>query len=222
MSWGSGEFRRESLYDSHFNPTGTAPVAYFAAAGDTGGKTIWPGVSPNVISAGGTKVNRDSGDFTGNFTSESAWTNETCSGGPCGGGGGPSRYERRPAYQNAVQSVVGSSRGTPDFSFDADPKTGVAVYENSPACTASNSGWMVFGGTSVSSPSLAGIVNLAGHHQGSGSSQGYAEQILIYTGYPTYSDSTFRDITSGSTGYAAKTFWDFATGIGSNQGLNNK
>jgi hypothetical protein len=81
---------------------------------------------------------------------------------------------------------------------------------------------MVFGGTSVSSPSLAGIVNLAGHKQGSGSSQGYAEQILIYTGYPTYSDSTFRDITSGSTGYAAKTFWDFATGIGSNQGLNNK
>jgi hypothetical protein len=81
---------------------------------------------------------------------------------------------------------------------------------------------MVFGGTSVSSPSLAGIVNLAGHHNGSGSGNGYPEQTLMYTGYPNYGDLTFRDITSGNTGYAAKTHWDFATGIGSNQGLNSK
>jgi kumamolisin len=219
MSWGSGEFRGETFYDFHFNPGGSAPVAYFAAAGDTGGKAIWPGVSPDVISAGGTRVNRDS---SGNFSSESAWSKETCGGGTCGGGGGPSRYERRPAYQNVIQSIVGSSRGTPDFSFDADPFTGVAVYENSPACTGSNAGWMVFGGTSVSSPALSGIVNLAGHHQGSGSGVGYAEQTSMYTGYPNYSSATFRDITSGNTGYAAKAGWDFATGIGSDQGLNSK
>ena len=81
---------------------------------------------------------------------------------------------------------------------------------------------MVFGGTSVSSPSLAGIVNLAGYQYGSGSNHGYPEQTLMYTGYPNYGGSTFRDITSGNTGYAAKTGWDFATGIGSNQGLTNK
>jgi len=214
MSWGSGEFPRERNYDFHFNRSG---IAYFASSGDTGGKTIWPGVSPNVVSAGGTRVNRDG---SGNFTGESAWSKETCGSGPCGGGGGPSRFEARPSYQNVIQGIVGSSRGTPDFSFDADPYTGVAVY--GPYCSSSGSGWMVFGGTSVSSPALAGIVNLAGHNLGSGSGSSYPEQVLLYTGYPNYGSITFRDITSGNTGYAAGFNWDFATGIGSNQGLNGK
>ena len=40
------------------------------------------------------------------------------------------------------------------------PNTGVSVYDS----TARHgvSGWMVFGGTSVSAPSLAGIVHSAG------------------------------------------------------------
>ncbi|PYS11376.1 MAG: hypothetical protein DMG17_22745, partial [Acidobacteria bacterium] len=150
---------------------------------------------------------------------------ETCGSGPCGGGGGPSRFEARPSYQNVIQGIVGSSRGTPDFSFDADPYTGVAVY--GPYCSSSGSGWMVFGGTSASSPALAGIVNLAGHNLGSGSGSSYPEQVLLYTGYPNYSSSTlilppFRDITSGNNGYPAASGWDFATGIGSNQGLTGK
>src|SRR5262249_5277671 len=62
MSWGTGEFFFESFYDTFFNKTG---VAFFAASGDTGGQTIWPGVSPNVISAGGTTVNRTNGNFAG-------------------------------------------------------------------------------------------------------------------------------------------------------------
>ena len=221
MSWGSGEFRSEHNYDYHFNGSG---VAYFASSGDTGGKTIWPGVSPNVVSAGGTRVNRDS---SGNFTTESAWSKETCGGGPCGGGGGPSRFERRPPYQDVISGIVGSSRGTPDFSFDADPYTGVAVY--GPYCSSSGFGWMVFGGTSVSSPALAGIVNLAGQKLGSGSgnNNAYYEQRSLYTSYPNYSSSTlilppFRDITSGNNGYPAASGWDFATGIGSNQGLTGK
>jgi subtilase family serine protease len=216
MSWGGNEFRGETSYDYHFDHKG---VAYFAAAGDTAGKTIWPGVSPNVVSAGGTRVNRDS---SGNFISESAWSRETCGGGPCGGGGGPSRYESRPSYQDAVSSIVGRSRGTPDFSFDGDPYTGVSVY--GPMCSGSNpSAWMVFGGTSVSSPALAGIVNLAGHNQDTGSkASSFAEQRSIYTGYPNYGSSTFRDITSGNNGYAAQSGWDFATGIGSDQGLTGK
>ena len=219
MSWGSGEFPRERNYDFHFNRSG---IAFFASSGDTGGKTIWPGVSPNVVSAGGTRVNRDG---SGNFTGESAWSKETCGSGPCGGGGGPSRFEARPSYQNVIQGIVGSSRGTPDFSFDADPYTGVAVY--GPYCSSSGSGWMVFGGTSASSPALAGIVNLAGHNLGSGSGSSYPEQVLLYTGYPNYSSSTlilppFRDITSGNNGYPAASGWDFATGIGSNQGLTGK
>src|SRR5439155_7880287 len=215
MSWGSSEFRWERNYDFHFDRSG---IAFFASSGDTGGKTIWPGVSPNVVSAGGTRVNRDGGNFTG----ESAWSKETCGSGPCGGGGGPSRFEPRPPYQYNIRGIVGSSRGTPDFSFDADPYTGVAVY--GPTCSGTNRDWMVFGGTSVSSPALAGIVNLAGHNLGSGSNltDNYGEQGLLYT-YPTvYSSLYFRDITSGNNGYPAASGWDFATGIGSNQGLTGK
>ena len=56
--------------------------------------------------------------------------------------------------------LIEHSRGAPDFSFDADPYTGVSAYDST-SCQGM-SGWMVFGGTSVSSPSLAGIVNSAG------------------------------------------------------------
>jgi len=128
--------------------------------------------------------------------------------------GGPSKYEPRPTYQGAIVTIVGSKRGTPDFSFDADPNSGVSVYDST-ACQGS-SGWMVFGGTSVSSPSLAGIVNLASHFYSSTS-------LELDTIYSNLGTANFRDITSGSAGtYTAKPGWDFVTGVGSNQGLVGK
>ena len=199
MSWGGSEFSSETAYDSHFTKPG---VVYFAASGDSGGKTIWPGVSPNAVSAGGTtlKLNSD-----GSVASETGWS---------GSGGGPSTYESRPSYQTVIQGLVGSHRGTPDFSFDADPYTGVSVYDST-SCQGM-SGWMVFGGTSVSSPSLAGIVNSAG-----GNSSSTANELsLIYGGLGT---NAFRDITSGTAGsYNAQSGWDFVTGVGSNLGLSGK
>jgi len=199
MSWGGSEFSSEIREDSHFIGNG---VVYFAASGDTGGKTIYPGTSPNVVSAGGTTINRDN---NGDFISETAWS---------GSGGGPSKYEPRPAYQDAIVTIVGSKRGTPDFSFDADPNSGVSVYDST-ACQGS-SGWMVFGGTSVSSPSLAGTVNLASHFYSSTS-------LELDTIYSNLGTANFRDIKSGSAGdYSAKPGWDFVTGVGSNQGLEGK
>jgi len=194
MSWGGSESSGELSADSHFTTPG---VVYFASSGDTGGKVIYPSASPNVVSAGGTSVNRDG---SGNFSGESAWSS---------GGGGPSQYESRPGYQDAVISMVGSKRGTPDFSFDSDPTTGVSVYDTT-SCQGL-SGWLVFGGTSVASPALSGIVNLAGH-----SYSGTTEQSTIYSNLGT---KNFLDITSGSNGYSALTGWDFATGVGSNVGL---
>ncbi len=200
MSWGGSEFSSESSSDSHFTTSG---VVYFAASGDTGGQTIYPGVSPNVVSAGGTTINRDA---NGNFLSETGWS---------GSGGGPSNYEPRPSYQNGIATIVGNQRGAPDFSFDADPNSGVSVYDSTPC--QGLSGWLVFGGTSVSSPSLAGIVNLAGHF----SSSSNAELTTIYGQLGNSND--FRDITSGIAGsFSAGPGWDFVTGVGSNQGLNGK
>ncbi len=142
MSWGGGEFSGESAYDT---TVFGGNVTYFAASGDTGGKTIYPGVSPNVVSAGGTSLKLVNGQWT-----ETGWS---------GSGGGPASFESRPPFQNNISGIVGSQRGVPDFSFDADPNTGVAVYDST-RCQGLQ-GWMVFGGTSVSSPALAGIVNLA-------------------------------------------------------------
>jgi subtilase family serine protease len=204
MSWGGSEFSTEANYDGHFTANG---VVYVAASGDAGGKTIYPGVSPNVVCAGGTTINRDS---SGNFVSETGWS---------GSGGGPSKYEPRPSYQGGIVSIVGAMRGAPDFSFDANPNSGVSVYDSTP-CQGS-SGWLVFGGTSVSSPSLAGIVNLAGHLY----PDTKTELGMIYADYasPTYYPADFRDILSGTAGsFSAKSGWDFVTGVGSNKGLSGK
>lgn len=206
MSWGGSEFRGETVYDSYFTAAG---IVYFASSGDSGGKTIWPGVSPNVVCAGGTTLNVDS---NGDFVSETAWS---------GSGGGPSKYEPRPAYQDAIQSIVGRHRGAPDFSFDANPNTGVSVYWQG--------GWYVFGGTSVSSPSLSGIVNLAAA-SGAGFAASTDDELTngIYANLANSSSSPdsgsdFRDITSGSAArYRCGVGWDFVTGVGSNWGLNGK
>jgi kumamolisin len=200
MSWGGSEFSGEVSNDSHFTTSG---IVYFASSGDTGGVTIYPGVSPNVVSAGGTTINRNGG---GTFVSETGWS---------GSGGGRSAFEPRPGYQAGIAGIVGTQRGVPDFSFDADPNSGVSVYDST-RCQG-NSGWLVFGGTSVASPSLAGIVNLAGLF----SSGSQVELATIYSNLGKSAD--FRDILSGTAGsFSATTGWDFVTGVGSNQGTSGK
>jgi kumamolisin len=206
MSWGGSESSTEASNDSHF-PSGNS-IVYLAASGDTSGATIYPGVSPNVVSAGGTRINRDASRI---FVSETGWS---------GSGGGPSKYEARPSYQDIIQTIVGSHRGVPDYSFDADPNTGVSVYDST-SCQGYK-GWLVFGGTSVSSPSLAGIINSAGSNTDS-----TAELSLLYgsvfNGGAAINGASFRDILSGTAGsFSATTGWDFVTGIGSTIGLSGK
>ncbi len=202
MSWSGGEFSTEASNDGHFQNNG---VVYFAASGDTGGVNGYPSVSPYVISAGGTTINRNG---SGQFTSETAWS---------GSGGGPSRYENKLSYQNNVPNTDPTKRSAPDFSFDANPNSGVSVYDST-RCQGS-SGWLVFGGTSVSSPSLAGIVNLAGHV--TTSTNTVSELGTIYSNRANTAD--FRDITSGSAGsFSAGTGYDFVTGVGSDLGTSGK
>ena len=118
-------------------------------------KTNYPSASPHVVSAGGTTINRDQNH---KFVSETAWSDS---------GGGSSRYEPRPSYQNAIVDLVGSQRVRQIFLYDVNPNTGVSVYDSTPC--QGLSGWMVFGGTSVAAPSLAGIWDRASHfYMGSG------------------------------------------------------
>jgi subtilase family serine protease len=196
-SWSGGEYSGElSDEAAHF---GTANVVYLASSGDTGSVVGVPSAFAKVVSAGGTSIKRQS---SGNFKSESCWS---------GSGGGDSKYEAIPSYQSSIASIVGSKRGTPDYSFDADPASGVAMYDADGGFN-----WTQVGGTSVSSPALAGIINNAGHFFASSN----LELTTIYSNLGNAKD--FRDITTGSNGHAATVGWDFCTGVGVNVGKLGK
>ncbi len=180
-------------YDGTFVKAG---VVFFASAGDNGAQVNYPSVSPNVISAGGTHINRSGGNFTG---TEACWG---------GSGGGISVYEPRPSYQTIVENIVHTWRGIPDLSADADPNTGVAVY-SSTYC----GGWCQVGGTSVSSPVLAGITNAVAGFKTSTNAE-LTKTYLEYT-LPGIYHTDFFDVVTGSNGFSAVFGWDRCTGIGS-------
>ncbi len=199
-SWGGSEFSTETSNDSDFVHSG---IVYFASTGDTSG-TEWPSVSTNVVAAGGTTIRRmNSGATLGNFIAEAAWED---------GGGGLSLYEPRPSYQSVLPAA--SHRFVPDVSSDANPNTGVWVYDNNPSggCC-----WYVYGGTSVASPTWSGIVNRAGHFAASSA----AELTTIYTAYGTAATyaADYNDITTGFCSFydanLAVVNWDVCTGVGS-------
>ncbi|HKD09245.1 MAG TPA: hypothetical protein VKB79_25300 [Bryobacteraceae bacterium] len=202
MSWGSGEFPAEILGDPVFT---TPKVAYFASAGDGPGVS-YPSASPNVVSVGGTSLSFDPN--TGSFIGENTWQDT---------GGGASLFEPRPGYQNGnVAHIVGRQRGTPDVASDANPNTGVWVWDSLGAPPGGF--WYIVGGTSVSSPTWAGIVNAAGEL--AGSSQ--AELARLYSD----ASADFTGIKVGNCGpYAsvsASGNWDFCSGRGSPRGYTGK
>ena len=187
MSWGDPEVSEELSWDKYFATKG---VVFFAAAGDSGlGVSIYPGASPNVVSVGGTYFNRNaSGDFV----------NEVYYDG--GGGGDISPYEPRPAYQNGVESVVGTQRGYPDVAADF---CCAPIYLQG--------AWYSVAGTSWATPTWAGIVNAAGH-KAKGS---VIELTAIYNelANSTQYKSFFNDITQGASQCGVG--FDKCTGIGS-------
>jgi kumamolisin len=145
MSFSFTEFPEEAQLDDLF----TAPVVvYFASMGDAPG-AVWPATSRNVVAAGGTTISRDSP--TRCFLLKSAWQAT---------GGDPSLFEPRPHFQDRLARILGPTRGTPDLSFDANPATGVWVVDTNPF-EGQPGGLFIVGGTSLSSPTLVGIVNHA-------------------------------------------------------------
>jgi kumamolisin len=202
MSFGAGG---EGSNEAEFDPFFVFPgVVFFASSGDSPG-VDYPSASPNVVSAGGTSISRDPN--SGTFLIETSWQDA---------GGGPSQVEPRPSFQNGVRFIVGTTRGTPDLSFDANPTTGVWIYNSNPVF---GTGWFVVGGTSVSAPSLAGIVNAAG----SFSSSSQAENTMLYN---HIFGGSFNDTLYGNCGLNAGNFailgYDFCSGVGTPNTLRNK
>ena len=221
MSFGSPEAAGETALDNVFTtPAGHQGVTFLASSGDQGSyepgtmtvSVNYPAASPNVISVGGTSLilNPDN-----SYNSETAWGNGVNSGTLGGSGGGISQYEPEPAYQESVQST--GFRTVPDVAFDADPNTGVAVYDSYDNGAATP--WDQVGGTSLASPSWAGLIAIVnegraakGESSLDGPSQTLPELYFLYQTNPSY----FHDITSGSNGaYSAGPGYDEVTGLGS-------
>ncbi len=193
-SYGSIEFSGETAYDSYFSGFGGA-ITF--SSGDSGYGTSYPAASPFVTAVGGTRLNL-SGT---NYVSESAWS---------GAGSGCSTYETtKPVGQPTVGGCAG--RIIADVSADADPTTGAAVYSS--VRYQGRKGWFKVGGTSLSSPLVAGVYALSGTYGG----------ILPYS---LGNSTNLRDITAGSNGNCgtalcnAVSGFDGPTGLGTPLGIS--
>jgi subtilase family serine protease len=197
MSWSGGETSSELSNDSHFSGAG---VIFCASSGDSGHGVGYPAASPYVVAVGGTTLEVSAG---GAWLSETAWS---------GSGGGESAYESRPSYQTGYQTST--KRGVPDVAWDANPNTGVAVYSKY-----GFSGWVEVGGTSVGSPSWAGLFAVVQSSRVAVTKSLLAQpQTLLYPD----SETDYHDITSGTNGSCgtlckAVPGYDFVTGLGSPQ-----
>lgn len=188
-SWSGGESSSETGSDGHFNHTG---VVYFFSGGDTGGVKGYPSTSVNVVAVGGTNLSLN---VNNTRATETAWTDSGC---------GLSSYEPRPSFQNGISGIVGTHRGDDDISAVGDPNTGVSIRWNG--------GWYIAGGTSVSCPMIAAMVNTSGTNRASGNAQNTAIYAALGTG-------SLFDVTSGTAGaFSATTGWDYPTGCGTPNG----
>jgi len=176
------ESSSELQWDAYYNHPG---VVVTASAGDDGydsdglANIGFPAASQYVTSVGGTTLTEDPSVSRG--WTETAWGTPLKGTLEDGTGSGCSAYETKPAWQKDIGC---SNRTDNDVSADADPDTGVAVYDT----YGGDPGWEVFGGTSVSSPLIASVYALAG-----------APAAGTYpASYPYADPSALNDVTSGS------------------------
>jgi hypothetical protein len=199
MSFGSTEFAGETALDHFFTtPPGRSGVTFIASTGDASGVTEYPASSPNVLAVGGTSLTLNA---SGAYAAESAWGD---------GGGGLSPFEARPAYQNGVAGRTGKGRITPDVAFDADPETGVPVYDSFNNGT--ETPWVEMGGTSFAAPAWAALVAITDQGRalaGMASLDGPTQTIPAVYELPA---GDFHDVTGGRPAVPG---YDPATGRGS-------
>ena len=148
MSWGAEEFAGQTALDGLFTtPAGHGGVTFIAASGDSGaGAVEWPGTSANVLAVGGTTL--ITLDANRPAILETAWS---------GASSGVSALESGTPEQSSLTGMP--QRVVPDVAFDADPRTGFAVYDSVP--NQGSSGWEAVGGTSAGAPQWAALIAIA-------------------------------------------------------------
>ena len=168
-------------YDAHLDPDGP---------GDA-----YPAAAPGVTAAGGTTLATAASGLRG--YGESAWANA---------GSGCDTAEAKPAYQGDSDCP---GRSYADVSADADPQTGLSIYD-----TTGDNGWVLMGGTSLATPLVAAFDAVTG--------------VAASTPQWAYDDSALlNDPVTGTNGPCAEsifyictagTGYDGPTGVGSISG----
>jgi len=214
-SYGGAEEAGDASENAPYNHPG---VVITVSSGDCGyfnegcGGTEaanFPASSPDVVAVGGSTLTK-----SGESWSSTVWE---------GGGSGCSIAFTAPLWQSTAahfsETACASDRSVADVAADANPYTGVDVYDSTPSPGGYPTGWGVWGGTSAASPIVAAEFALAGGAHG-----------VEYPAATLYSNlgnaSALYDVVSGSNGSCtgatsckAAVGFDGPTGVGTPVGL---
>ena len=195
----------------------------------------WPSSDPLVTSAGGTWLQygwtwtpSSPTDLTYTSTpgsrTEAVWNEPFL---PAATGGGRSVLFGSTSFQSSISSsLLNGARGLPDLSWNAAVDGGVLVYTSFPGVRV---GWHTIGGTSASSPQLAGLIALTNQladQLGKSHHVGYLNPLLYNLPSKDFNDilpQAFGSVTiadnalygSGIAGMPTTPGWDLTTGFGS-------
>jgi hypothetical protein len=100
-----------------------------------------------------------------------------------------------------------TKRTSPDVAYDADPATGVSVYDSM------NGGWLTVGGTSAGAPQWSALVAIADQGRLLAGKTPLSSTDTLGAVYAMPA-ANFHDITSGNNGYSASAGYDLVTGRG--------
>jgi subtilase family serine protease len=197
-SYGGNEFSGETSSASSYNHPGI-PITVSSGDGAYPPHAQFPADLATVTAVGGTALKHAAG---ARGWKETVWLTNAKE----GAGSGCSTLIAKPAWQHDTDCA---KRTVADVSAVADPATGVSVYD-----TYQEPGWLVFGGTSASSPIIAGVYALAGNGASiNDASFAYSHITKLY------------DVKKGNNGSCggsylctAKVGYDGPTGVGTPKG----
>jgi kumamolisin len=230
----------QQLIDNALKALEASGVTVFTATGDTGAfaclqlaqiqpaSTLTseftalgiqsPSSSPYAVAVGGTRLEVRSDN---SYLFESAWSDPLAR---QGGGGGVSRSEPRPSWQQGPGVIragtnPAGARQTPDVAGPADPNAGFLVCQtqagaSGPSCSGGS------GGTSAAAPfwaaSMLLVEQYAASHGAGALARCFAAPILYQLSSRPQPVPAFHQITLGNNGsYPAAPGWNYATGLGS-------
>ncbi len=152
-SWSGGEFLGQDTFNHFFNHPG---AAIDFASGDFGYGPAYPTDLQYVTAVGGTTLRHSR---TRRGWTETVWGSRKPRG-ALGTGSGCSTLEAKPSWQLADATAPDGclNRTENDVAADANPRTGVAVFDTYRI----PGSWHEFGGTSAATPIITAVYALAG------------------------------------------------------------